>query len=61
MRPETPISEADPADALEQQRPAFPGDDDDPVGPAVPSADREADPADVADQYRDAGQDEDAY
>ncbi|MEV1293710.1 hypothetical protein [Pseudonocardia sp. NPDC049635] len=58
MRPDTPLPETDPADALEQRRPAFPEDDDTPVGP---TADREADPADLADQYRDAGQDEDAY
>ncbi|BBG03252.1 MULTISPECIES: hypothetical protein [Pseudonocardia] len=58
MRPDTPISEADPADALEQRRPVLPDDDDIPV---VPGTDREADPADLADQLRDAGQDEDSY
>lgn len=58
MHPDTPIAEADPADALEQRRPVLPEDEDTPV---VPAAGREADPADLADQLRDAGQDHDAY
>lgn len=63
MRPDTPLPEADPADALEQQREAAPVDDDtDGTGAGFPPATvTEADPADAAEQDRDAGQDDEDY
>ncbi|MBC3193028.1 hypothetical protein H7X46_18370 [Pseudonocardia sp. C8] len=57
MRPDTPISETDPADALEQQREVGTEPEED----SRPQSGAEADPADVADQHRDAAQDDEDY
>ena len=53
MRPDTPVSETDPADALEQRREAAPEPEEEPDVHTAAAA--EADPADVVDQARDTG------
>ena len=57
MRPDSPVSEIDPADALDQLRDTEP----EPADGAPQAVALEADPADVADQRRDAPQDDEDY
>lgn len=57
MRPDSPATETDPADVLDQLRDTRPESDPGPVTDRP--APLEADPADVADQERDVPPDED--